>query len=833
MTELLAPVGSFEALIAAVENGAQAVYLGGKLFGARHYAPNFDNDELAAGVRYAHLRNVLVYVTVNTLVDTEELADLAIYLRLLYTIGVDAIIVQDIAVAQIAKKVAPGLHLHGSTQMTIHNLAGVEYLAALGFHRVVLARELSLEDIRYIAKHSSVELEVFIHGALCICYSGQCLMSSLIGGRSANRGKCAQPCRLPYELVDQQGQNVLAGKDTGEYLLSPKDLNTLEVLPDLVKAGIASFKIEGRMKRPEYVAVVVDSYRRALDSVLNSGQTGVDEAMQKDVAQVFNRAFTTAYLNGKPERAMMSDRRPNNRGSKLGRVLTYDGVNKEALIQLDEELAVGDIIEVWVKVGGRVNITVTDLFVDGNRVELAPAGVPATVNVPSLVRTSDRVFKTFDARLMAKARASFVRQESLKRIGVYGEVTGKLGDPLTITLTDEAGFKGMAQTHFICEQARNRPLTEAVIHKQIERLGTTGFSLLELNCQIDGELMVPVSEINDARRRAVEALEQARLAKFIRPQLAEPIIAVKSLFLPALPAQAVKSQLVVNVDRVDKVQAALQAGADVILLGGECYGHKGLTADDYKQAAQLVHKAHRQIIFNTPRLVKEWQVPALIAELKLFEDLQPDGVAVGNVGTLYLLKQHTSLPFQGDYPLNIFNKLSLDFLAAQGATSVTLSPELNFGQIERLAAIKSVAIECLVHGHMTMMVSEYCVTGGYLGTGGLGGNECHQACFKDRYYLKDRLNALFPVVTDQYCRMHILNSKELSMIPHVPKFAEVGVDRLRIEAKYMDTATVSKMTRLYRELIDQGNNHQALISGQVEVLEGTEITRGHYFRGVL
>lgn len=832
MTELLAPVGSFEALVAAVENGAQAVYLGGKLFGARHYAPNFDDEELAAGVRYAHLRNVLVYVTVNTLVDTEELPDLASYLRRLYTIGVDAIIVQDIAVAQIARKVVPGLHLHGSTQMTIHNLAGVEYLAALGFHRVVLARELSLEDIRYICKHSSVEIEVFIHGALCICYSGQCLMSSLIGGRSANRGKCAQPCRLPYELVDSEGQNVLAGKDTGEYLLSPKDLNTLEILPDLVQAGIASFKIEGRMKRPEYVAVVVDSYRRALDSVLNSGQTGVDAAMQKAVAQVFNRAFTTAYLQGKPERAMMSDRRPNNRGSKLGRVLAYDGVNKGALIQLDEELAVGDVIEVWVKVGGRVNITVTDLFVDGNRVEMAPAGVPATVNVPSLVRASDRVFKTFDARLMAKARASFVRQESLKRIGVYGAVTGKLGEPLTITLTDEAGYEGVAQTNFICEQARNRPLTAEIVHKQIERLGTTGFSLLELSCQLDGELMVPVSEINDARRRAVVALEEARLARFSRPPL-PAAIAVKSLFLPALPAQAIKPQLVVNVDRVDKVQAALQAGADIILLGGECYGHKGLNADDYQQATQLVRKANRQIIFNTPRLVKEWQVPAFIAELKLFQDLQPDVVAVGNVGTLYLLKQHTSLPFQGDYPLNTFNKLSLDFLAAQGAVAVTLSPELNFGQIERLAAIKSVPIECLVHGHMTMMVSEYCVTGGYLGAGGLAGKECRQACFQGKYYLKDRLNALFPVVTDQYCRMHILNSKELSMIPHVPKFAEAGVDRLRIEAKYMDTATVSKITRFYRELIDQGNNHPALLSGQVEALEGTEITRGHYFRGVL
>ncbi|MBU2701560.1 putative protease [Sporomusaceae bacterium BoRhaA] len=832
MTELLAPVGNWEALVAAVESGAQAVYLGGKAFGARHYAANFDDKELSEAVRYAHLRKVLIYVTVNILIDTAELEELASYLRRLYTIGVDAILVQDIAVAKIAKQVVPDLPLHASTQMTIHNLAGVNYLASLGFCRVVLAREVSLDDIRTICKHSSVEIEVFIHGALCVSYSGQCLMSSLIGGRSGNRGKCAQPCRLPYELVDGKGNNVLMGKDAGEYLLSPKDLNTLELLPELVNAGVTSFKIEGRMKRPEYVAVVVDSYRRALNSVLASGQTNADDTVQKDLAQVFNRDFTTAYLQGKQGRAMMSDRRPNNRGTKLGRVLSYDRTNKQATIQLDEELAIGDIVEVWVKVGGRVNITVHDLIVNGEDVQTAPAGAMATVNVPSLVRASDRVFKTFDAKLMARARSFFSHQESLKRVGVYAEVTGKIGEALSITLTDEDGYVGTAQTNFICEQARNRPLTEATLRKQVERLGTTGFLLLGLVCHIEGELMVPVSEINEARRQAVEALEEARLSPFRRPAASQEPIAIKSLFLPSLPLKQKRPQLVVNVDRLDKVRAALEAGADGILLGGECYGHYNLTADDYQEALKLVHKAGRSIIFNTPRLVKEWQIPALLAQLKLFNDLQPDAVAIGNVGTLYLLKKHTDLAFQGDYPLNTFNKVALDFWTEQGATSVTLSPELNFSQIERLAAVKSVPIECLVHGHITMMVSEYCAVGSYLG-GLTSGRKCSQACLKGQYYLKDRLNTRFPVVTDQYCRMHILNANELSMIPHVPRFGEIGVDRLRIEAKYMDVKAVNKMTQLYRQLIDQGDGHQAFASGQFESLEAANITRGHYFRGVL
>ncbi|MCE5286753.1 MAG: U32 family peptidase, partial [Pelosinus sp.] len=258
MTELLAPVGSQEALIAAVESGADALYMAGKSFGARAYAPNFDEEELAAAVRFAHLRSVSVYITVNTLIDDSEIPALISYLEYLYKIGVDAILVQDVGVAELAQQVVPDLPLHASTQMTIYNLAGVEFLQKLGFTRVVLAREVSLADIKYICQNTDVEIEVFMHGALCVCYSGQCLMSSMIGGRSGNRGRCAQPCRLPYTLVDNKGQDVLDGKDAGEYLLSPRDLNTLELLPELIDAGVTSFKIEGRMKRPEYVAVVVD-----------------------------------------------------------------------------------------------------------------------------------------------------------------------------------------------------------------------------------------------------------------------------------------------------------------------------------------------------------------------------------------------------------------------------------------------------------------------------------------------------------------------------------------------------------------------------------------------
>ena len=311
MIELLAPAGNFDALKAAVNAGADAVYLAGENFGARAYAQNFSRENLIDAVKFAHLRGVKIHVTANTILADDELENFADYIKFLRKIHVDAILVQDLGAAKIIQEIAPEIPLHASTQMTIHNLEGVNFLAKIGFSRVVLSRELSLAEIEKIAKNSSIETEIFIHGALCICYSGQCLMSSMIGGRSGNRGRCAQPCRLPYKLVDADGKNFL--ENVGEYLLSPKDLNTLEILPQILQTGVDSLKIEGRMKRPEYVATVVKIYRDALD------KKSLQDASYK-LQAIFNRDFTTAHLDGNPRRNLISDKRPNNRGVLVGRV---------------------------------------------------------------------------------------------------------------------------------------------------------------------------------------------------------------------------------------------------------------------------------------------------------------------------------------------------------------------------------------------------------------------------------------------------------------------------------------------------------------------------------
>ena len=839
MIELLAPVGSREALVAAVESGADAVYLAGKMFGARASAPNFSDEELLDAVTFAHLRGVDVHVTVNTLIDNSEIPILITYLRHLYQSGVDAIIVQDLGVFKIAKQVIPDMPVHASTQMTVHNLEGVELLTQLGFTRVVLSSELSIDEIVHICKNTSTEIEVFVHGALCISYSGQCLMSSMIGGRSGNRGRCAQPCRLPYTLVDSSGNDVIAEGEAGEYLLSPRDLNTLAVLPELIGAGVKSFKIEGRMKRPEYVAVAVDTYRRAIDAVqADDANYVVAENEQKDLAQIFNRDFTTAYLQKSEGRNMMSDRRPNNRGVRIGRVSEYNYQERMATIKLDEPLHINDIVEFWVKVGGRVSATITAMTVNGLPVTAALAGTEVSIGVQP-VRENDRVFKVFDAGLTERARSFFEGPTAVRRINVDITVEVSEGQPLTISMQDADGFCGSASTEFLAEKAIKRPLTIEAITKQIDRLGSTIFSLNHLECTINEEIMVPVSEINDARRRAVIELEQARLASYDRTPLSPHRYTVTD-FIPRVvkTGSSFSSKpiltvplLSVNVDTLDKLQACIASGADIIMFGGESFNHQVITPEEYRQAVSIVRDHGKQIILNTPRIVKQWQMSAQRAELSLFQQLQPDGISISNLGVLEVAKKLTQLPLHGDYPLNIYNDMSLQFFAEQGLTSATLSPELNCAQLMHITHNDKMALECLAHGYLTLMVSEFCMIGSYVG--GLHTGKCNQACMRTEYQLTDRKNEKFPVVTDQFCRMHLLNGKELSMLPHVPKFGTMGIDRIRIEGKKGTPEYLGKMTKLYKEILLQGENHPLFVEDKIGSMEHEDITRGHYFRGVL
>lgn len=829
MVELLAPAGSREALVAAVECGADAVYLAGNRFGARAYADNFDEKGMEDAIRYAHLRGVRIHVTVNTIVDDSEISALAEYLRFLWEVGADALLVQDLGAARLASRILPDMPLHASTQMTIHNLEGVRALEELGFSRVVLSRELSLKDIRYICAHSSAEIEIFIHGALCVCYSGQCLMSSMIGGRSGNRGRCAQPCRLPYALVDERGKDLL-GDRGGRYLLSPRDLNTVDILPELLETGVSSLKIEGRMKRPEYVATVVRVYRNAIDRCLSGKGYGVTEEERRDLAQIFNRDFTTAYLTSRPGKRMMSDRRPNNRGLLIGRVSSYDREKKIVAVRLSEDLSLGDEVDFWVKVGGRVTASIQDLWnAEGKAISRGRAGDVVSFSLPSPVRTHDRVFKVYDSALMERAKAVVSSGAPIRRIGVTARVSAAVGSPLVLQMEDEDGNKSHAATEFIGETAEKRPLSEEIVRKQMERLGTTIFSLKALVTDIRGEVMIPVSEINDARRRAVAELERQRLLPFQRIPLPKSEFSLQ----PNGESHAgtkEKSLLVVSADSLEKASVALKAGADAVLFGGESYAHEFLTAADYQNAWELSRREGKGIYFNTPRIVLHRHMKQLEQLLDAFRRFPPDEIYAHNIGTLFLAKKMTDIPVHADYSLISCNHLTLEFLKEYGVAGVTLSPELTWRQVEHLAGISDLPLECMVHGHLELMVSEYCVPGSFLGEAGDG--PCSRPCGKGRYFLKDRKGMDFPLVTDQFCHMHVLNGKCLSMLPYAKDFGKAGIRRIRLEGKAETAEETARMVGVYRAALDEAepsNGREREWHGA----EGENITRGHYFRGVL
>ncbi len=861
--ELLAPVGGWEALLAAMANGADAVYLGGKQFSARQSADNFDQEEMRRAVDYVHLRGGRIYVTVNTLLDDGELEAGLNYLRFLYETGVDAVILQDLGVARLARRALPELEIHASTQMTVHSLPGVELMKELGFQRVVLSREVSLENIKHIRENSRVELETFIHGALCVCYSGECLMSSLIGGRSGNRGRCAQPCRLQYTLVDEKGK-ALSDEKLGSHLLSPRDLNSIEFLPELIKAGICSFKIEGRMKRPEYVATVIRVYREAIDRYLADPEHyRVPDEDKRDLRQIFNRDFTTGYYFGNPGLDLMSYKRPNNRGLKLGRIIGYNPRNKTAELLLEDELQLGDGLEIWVTQGGRQGITVQRMTVKGRQVEKALAGEKVLVEVPGKVGDGDRVFKTFDADLMARARQSFEAPKYGRKIPLQVKVEVRGGEPLRVFLEDDRGNRALGETGFLAEAALKRPLTEDAVYKQVDRLGNTPFAIESFAADIAGELMVPVSEINEARRQAVEKLEALRLEAYKR----EPVrdwekrvregfkiigeetvtgaprgrieLAGRQRFAPQDGAGS-GPVLSVSVTQFSSLKAAVDKGANQVYLGGESFRHEEpLTPQVIAKALEYCHSKGVQFVLSTPRVLQDDELAAYWPKVREALGLGLDGILVANLGLAkLLLDEGGATPLLADFPLNIYNRQAIASLGELGFSQVTLSPELTLDQVAAMHGQAMVDKECLVHGAVPMMISEYCAVGCTLG-GKQTGVKCRVPCQGRRFGLRDRMNFVFPLAMDQYCHLHVFNPKELCVVEELGLLNKAGIRSFRLELKLKDSREVGQVTGIYREELERCISQKGRWQPSAEAKEAlvalspAGVTKGHYFRGVL
>jgi len=848
--ELLAPAGSWEALVAAVENGADAVYLGGRQFNARLRAGNFDHSELVRAIEYAHMRGVKVYVTVNTLLADRELPEAALFLHFIHNAGADAAIIQDLGLARLARNVLPELALHASTQMTVHNLPAAELLREAGFRRIILARELSLDAITAIVKRSGIEVEVFGHGALCLCYSGQCLFSSMVGGRSGNRGLCAQPCRLRYELTDEKGRVAVNPGVAGDYLLSTRDLNLSNCLPELIKSGIVSLKIEGRMKRPEYVATVVRIYRRLIDRAVNGGNYRVEPEEARELAQVFNRGFTTGYLFGRFKGELMNCSQPNNRGIKLGRVKSYDRERRQAEIILEEPLQTGDGIEIWVTEGGRVACKVGRMFQDGGAVERASAGTTALLPVKGRVRPGDRVFKIFDICLFRRARATFTSPQKRRKIPLLFFVKGRLNMPLSIVAKDPDGLVGEAGTSSLCQPAFNRPLTGEFLQQQLGRLGNTPFTLGCLQCDMEGAVMVPVREINAARRQALAQLAEKRLqAAKTRPVAAE-VFQQRLLFAlkpccrkvnsgEILPGSGMLSPaLAVAVADLSSLKAAVCSGADVVYYGGEQFRFKlPLDLEQVDSGSSYCAENGVRFIFSTPRILHDFELAQYCRLLEKIVTFPVGGVLGGNLGLLRRVEEITGLPIYADFPLNVFNYEAAAFLAERRVKQITLSPELTLTQISEMVPHLAVPAEVLVHGALPLMVSECCLIGGAPGDPEAKGG-CAVPCNR-RYGLKDRLGITFPVATDRSCRTHIFNSRVLCMIEDVDQLAAAGVAVLRVEAGREEPAYVSAVVEAYRRVIDcltAGGDvrRQSLLARKaIAGLDPAGFTKGHYFRGVL
>lgn len=794
--ELLAPVGSRESLIAAVENGADAVYFGGTLFSARQYASNFDREELLWAIDYVHARGVRAYVTVNTLIKDAELDEAADYLQFLCNAGADAVIVQDIGILKLLREHIPNLPFHASTQMTIHNTEGVKFLQEMGVKRVVLAREMSLDEIKRIKSETCMEIETFIHGALCFSYSGQCLLSSMIGGRSGNRGYCAQPCRKKYRAGDVEG-----------YLLSPKDLNMSEHIPALVEAGIDSFKIEGRMKRPEYVAGVVRVYRRLLDRFVEEpSRFRVTDDEKHTLRQLFNREFTSGYFFGNPGSELMSRKYPHNRGTELGKVVDYEPRKKLATIYLKAQLRTGDGIGIGARETG---VTVGSMFTDNKSVRAAYPGSTVRVPMEYEVESGDEVFKTFDSQLMASLEV-----KNTRKIPVRMSFRAHIDEPVELWINDgenEISIQGRS----VCIAERS-PISKSAISDQLKKLGNTIFEAQDIIFEIDESIFIPVSEINSLRREGIDRLMQVRTQRWKR-QCSRPVI--PSWKKPVKPGSPILS---VNTDSIESFEAAVDGGADMVYIGDSRTVRfrrdelRFVGLDNLRYAIEYGRKKRVKVFFSTPRIMKninelpDFYLPQRTQRSQ--SELAPDGFLVANPGVLFHLKnQNSTVPIVLDYPFNVFNRLSLGYLSNY-SNRITLSPELTLKEIKNLTSYGST--ECIVHGNFPLMVSEHDLARGLFPKG--AGEVC----------LKDEKGFIFPVKTDLQGRTYIMNSRELCMLEYVPDLIKAGVDCMRIEAKMYDPEKTGKITRIYRDAIDDCDI-------EMKCSDIGEYTTGHYFRGVL
>jgi putative protease len=821
---LLAPAGDWDCVRAAVENGANAIYFGLDCgFNARERAANFDPDDLPKLMDFMHRRGVKGYVTLNTLAFPSELEVVEPLIRKLAETGVDAVLVQDIGVARLIRATCPDLSIHASTQMTLTSAECIEVAAELGIERVVLARELSVKEISSINQKSDMPLEAFVHGALCVAYSGQCLTSESLGGRSANRGQCAQACRLPYDLICD-GEDV----DLGDvkYLLSPQDLAAYALIPDLMDAGICSLKIEGRLKQPEYVANITRHYDEAITSAVNGQLVQLSDQSVREMELSFSRGFSPGWFGGSDHKMLVPGLTSAKRGVFLGEVKSIQG--SSVTVQLASPIAAGDGV---VFDGDRAN----DQEQGGRIFHVTRNGKRLTETISSGIVELDfgndtlrldqlwkgqQVWKTDDPQLTKKLRQTFSSGRSQRRMPVDLKVSAAVDQPLCIEGSAANGATCRIESDARLEEAIRHPLTVDVLKEQLGRLGKTVFALRNLDATIEGSPMIPLSVLGQLRREMIQQLEDSSAIPPTRRIAGASALTALRATLPARTAASSKEEseerppaLRVLCRSLSQLQSVLEAGVSSVMVDFQ-------DIREYGQAVEIARATAAEIFIATPRIQKP-------SEMGIFKALQKhcaDGILVRNFAGLSFYLS-AGIRVVADFSLNIANDLTAQFLIDQGAERVTASYDLNRDQLLDLVnATPPSWMEVVVHQHMPMFHMEHCVFCAVMSPG-TNKHNCGRPCDDHVVQLRDRVGMEHPLTADVGCRNTLFNAVPQSAAEAIPQLLKAGVRDFRIEILNSSPAEISSIINLYRSLL-AGEVSPKQVWSKLKASNRVGVTRG-------
>jgi len=719
MIELLSPVGDFECLKAAVQNGADSVYFGANLFSARAFAHNFDEAELKKAIEYAKLRGVKTNLTLNTLIKDNEFDNAIKLASKAYEFGIDAIIIQDLGLAKKLIELFPDLPMHGSTQMTIHNLNGALKLQELGFKRVVLSRELSLTEIEYICKNTSIEIECFVHGALCISYSGQCLFSSMLGGRSGNRGKCAGPCRLPYKLIEND-----KAIDSG-YLLNTRDLCGLEFLPQLINAGVDCLKIEGRMKSPEYVATVTNIYRKYIDLAYSKNDFNINIEDKKTLLQAFNRGnFSSGHLDSSENRNLVFKEKPNNMGLFIGIIQKYNPNKGHITLKIQEKLNIGDTISVGNENG---SYKISELMNKNTNLKETQVGQTVTIGrMKGNIKVGDKVYRLSSKELTTIAKESYKKE--VKKTALNCTVSIKKNTPISINIksyTKNGIYKNLdisCKLDYIPEIAQNRPLDKATIIKQISKTTDTPYYFKNINIDLDKNLFLPkISILNELRRTALSNVENFAISKIHR-QLPESFVDYISKETDSTTLNNMRNfnNTKINSNATPKVSLLLN-----VLHSDWNYNKlenidsiyiplKYFTSKKYSPVLKIISKKFDTYIYMPTIIKSNYENLFLANAEEAVEKYNIQGFVISNIGNLNLLHSLFNnldeyYKVIANYTFNVYNSETVLELKKLGISSFTLSPELDKQTITSLCNYNYLQKELIVYGKVPLLNINYCL----------------------------------------------------------------------------------------------------------------------------